>query len=204
MDTASEVDTARDNPTGSLLRRPGQALWFIPHTIVVYAIAKYVPIELSAWTRNTLLPLLQHPTSSGSFEFLFSNLLAFTFIPASLIGLINVRLRHKAAEFVWVVPALILIYKIVTFPASSVLQNQHGGAFHHYFGGGFLIPEFRDWRDFWSIVATNPDMTRGMDQLKFAAPFYVGIGYSLAALVSRHIKTTTRTAEDEEVKAVEN
>lgn len=198
MQTTNQLHTASDNPTGSPLHRAGQALWFIPHTALVYAIAKYLPIQLAAWIRNTLLPLLQHPTSAGSFEFLFSHLLAFTFIPASLVGLINVRLRHKAAAFVWIVPAFVLIYKIVTFPALSVLQSQQGAAFHHCFGGNFLIPEFRDWRDFWNIAETNPDMMRGMDQLQFTGPFYVSIGYSLAALVSRQIRITSEVSKSDE------
>jgi len=57
------------------------------------------------------------------------------------------------------------------------------------FWGRVLIPEYRDWHDFWSIVASNPDMTRGMAQLSFTAPFYAGIGYSLAAWIFPPHKT---------------
>src|SRR5208337_1722827 len=139
-----------------------QVLWFLLHVAAVYAIVELCAPWLAGWTRGTLLPLLRHPTSSGSFEFLFSHIFAFSFIAAFLSGLTNARFRHKAAQFVWLVPAVILAYKFATFPAPSVFQSQFSAAFHHYFGSGFLIPEFRNWRDFWSIVGSNSDMTRGM------------------------------------------
>jgi hypothetical protein len=123
------------------------------------------------------------PTSSGSLEFLFSRIIVFSFIPAFLAGLMNARFKQRVAQFVWLVPALILGYKFATFPASSVLQSQFSAAFHQYFGGGFLIPEFRDWSDFWSVAGSNPDMARGMAQLDTSAPFYAGVGYSVAAWI---------------------
>jgi hypothetical protein len=131
-------------------------LRFLSHLAAVYAIVNFCTARLSGWTRGEVLPLLQHPTSSGSFEFLFSHIVAFSFIPAFLAGLANARFKHQVAQFVWLVPALILAYKFATFPAPSVLQNQMSAAFHQYFGGGFLIPEFRDWHEFWSIVGSNP------------------------------------------------
>jgi hypothetical protein len=138
---------------------------------------------------------LQHPSSSGRFEFLFSHILALSFIPAFLSGLINVRYRHKAAQFVWLVPAAILAYKFATFPAPSVMQSQFPAAFHQYFGGGFLVPEFKNWQDLFSIAGSNNDMTRGMAQLSFTAPFYAGVGYSAAAWIGRHIELRRRVAE---------
>ena len=160
-----------------------QILWFLVHLAAVYAIVKFCTPWLAGWTRGTLLPLLQHPTSSGSFEFFFSHIFAFSFIPAFLAGLLNARFKHLAAQFVWVVPTVILAYKFATFPAQSVLQSQFSAAFHQFFGGDFLIPEFKDWRDFWSIVGSNPDMMRGMTQMDYTAPFYAGVGYSIAASV---------------------
>ncbi len=88
--------------------------------------------------------ILQHPTSSGRFEFLFSHILAFSFIPTFLFGMINAKFKHKAAQFVWFVPAAILAYEFATFPTTSVFQSHFPAAFHQYFGGGFLIPEYHD------------------------------------------------------------
>lgn len=97
----------------------------------------------------------------------------------------NARFRHIAAEFVWLVPAGILTYKIATYPVVSVLDSySYSAAFHHYFAGGFQIPEYRDWQELWSIAAL-PDVIRGTAQLEFTAPFYAGIGYSAAAWIAR-------------------
>jgi hypothetical protein len=79
----------------------------------------------------------------------------------------------------------------MTFPAVSVLvQSKLPAAFHQYFGGGFVISEFHDWKEFWSIVGSNPDMTRGMTQMQYTAPFYAGIAYSVAAWVGRRTNLT--------------
>ena len=172
-----------------------QTLWFFPHLAAVYAIVKIITPWIGGWTRSTLLPLLQYPTSSGSFEFLFSHILAFSFIPGCLAGLVNARFKHKAAQFVWLVPTLVLAYEIVTFSDVSIFQSQIRAALHYYFGGGFLIPEFWNWHEFWSIVGSNADATRGMAQLRFTAPFYAGVGYSLASWIGRRTELSRRIAE---------
>jgi glucan phosphoethanolaminetransferase (alkaline phosphatase superfamily) len=170
-------------------------LWFVLHMAAVYAMVNFCTVPLAAWTAGTLLPLLQHPTSSGSFQFLYSHILAFSFTPAFLAGLTNARFKHKVAQFVWFVPAVILAYKFVTFPAPSVWQSQFSGAFHQYFAGAFSIREFRNWDDFWSIVRSNPDMMRGLAQQTFTAPFYAGVGYSVAAWIGRRSDLNRKVAE---------
>ena len=172
-----------------------QVLWFLLHVAAVYAITNFCTPWLAGWTRGTLLPLVQHPTSSSSFEFLFSHLLAFSFVPAFAVGLINARFKHRVAQFVWLVPTIILAYKFLFFPAPSVFHGQFSAAFHQYFGGGFLIPEFRDWHEFWTIVGSNSDMTRGRAQLDFTAPFYAGIGYSVAAWIGRRANLNQKVSE---------
>jgi len=163
------------------------------HLAVVYAIAAFATPQLGAWTKNTLLPFLQRPTSSGSLQFLFSHVFALSFIPGFLAGLANARFKHKVAQYVWLAPAIILAYKIFTFPAPaqsvfaswfSLHQQQLSSAFQQYFGGGFVIREHSDYSDFWSIWRSNPDMARGMGQLRFTAPFYAAVGYCLAACIA--------------------
>ena len=172
-----------------------QTLWFLLHLISVYVLVKFVTPWLAGWTRGTLLPLFERPTQSSSFEFLFSHLLAFSFLPAFLCGLINAKFKQKVAQFVWLVPTLILAYKFVTFPAPSVLQSQLAAAFHQYFGSEFVIGEFRNWNELFEIASTNSDMTRGMTQLQFTAPFYAGVGYSLAAWIGRRTDMSRKLSE---------
>lgn len=173
-----------------------QIVWFLLHVAAVYAIVNFSTAWLAGWTRGRLLPFLQiRTTSSSQFEFLFSHLLMFSFVPAFLAGLINSRFKHRVAQFVWLVPTAILAYKLATFSAPSVFQSQLSAAFHQYFGGGFLIGEFRNWHDFWSIMGSNSDMTRGMAQMTFTAPFYAGVGYSVAAWIGRRTELHRKVSE---------
>jgi hypothetical protein len=163
-----------------------QPVWFVAHVSVVYIIVNSITPWLAGWTRQTLLPLLQvASTSSSHFEFLFSHLFAFSFIPGFVAGFNNLKFKHRVAEYVWVVPAAVLAYKLATFSVStSVLSSNSSSAFHQYFGGDFFVPEYRNWQEFWNIVRSNPDMTRGMAQTQFTAPFYAGLGYCLSAWIS--------------------
>lgn len=172
-----------------------QILWFLLHLAVVYIIVHFFTASLAGWTRGTVLPLLHLPTSSSPFEFLYSHILALSFVPAFFAGLINARFKHKAAQFVWLVPTVILAYKFATFPAPSVFQSQFTAAFHQYFGGGFVIGEFRDWREFWNIVESNSDMMRGMAQMRYTAPVYAGVAYSVAAWIGRRVELSQRVAD---------
>jgi hypothetical protein len=194
MEDAAEENVPSQERTVRQTKGGWQILWFLFHLAAVYATVKFCTPWLAGWTRGTLLPLLQLPASSGRFEFLFSHVFAFSFIPAFLLGMINAKFKHKAAQFVWVVPAAILAYKFSTFPAPSVWQSQFPAAFRQYFGGGFLVPEYGNWDEFWSIAASY-DVTRGMVQLKFTAPFYAGIGYSLAAWIGRRTDLNRKIAE---------
>lgn len=170
-------------------------VWFFLHLAMVYAIVNFCTPWLAGWTRGRLLPLLQRRTpSSSQFEFLSSHLLAFSFVPAFLTALVNARFKHRVAQFVWLVPTAILAYKFATFPAPSVLQNQLSAAFHQYFGGGFLIGEFRSWDDLRSLYS-NPDMTRCMAQFFYTAPFYAGVGYSVGAWIGCRTELHRKIAE---------
>jgi hypothetical protein len=169
-----------------------QLVRFLLHLAAIYTIAAFCTPRLAAWTRTSLLPLLKRPTSSSSFQFLFSHIFEFSFIPAVIAGLTNIKFKHKTAQYVWIVPAIVLAYEFFTFPqptrsvldsAASTFPN-FSSAFHEYFGCGFLIGDYRDWGEFWRTVTSNPDMVRGMTQLNVTAPSYAGVGYSLAAWIA--------------------
>ena len=180
-----------------------QIVRFLLHLSVIYVIASSCPPRLAGWTRTSLLPLLEVPTSSSSFQFCFSHTFEFTFIPGLIAGLANARFKHKAAQYVWLVPTIVLAYKFVTFPmpARSVLESassvfpKFSAAFHQYFARDFLIGEFRDWGDFWRMVSSNPDMMRGMTQLSVTAPFYASVGYCLAAWIALRFQVHQKLVE---------
>ena len=193
-DATEELILAQARPA----RRMGvgwQIFWFLFHPAVAYAIENVCTPLLARGTRDTLLPLLPHPSSSGRFEYLYSHLFVFSFIPGFVAGLGNARFLHKAAQFAWLLPAMIPAYKSAMFPSPSVFQGQLSAAVHQYLGGGFTIPDFRNWHEFLSIARSNSDMARGRAQKNFTAPVYAGIGYSLAAWIGLGTEPNRKIAE---------
>jgi hypothetical protein len=178
-----------------------QILWFLLDLASVYVLVGLSVPWLAGWTRNILLLILQHPTRSGRFQFLFSHILELSFIPAFVLGLINARFRRKAAQFVWLIPAAILAYKFVTFPSPSVFQSRFAAVFHQYFGRGFVIPEFRSWQELYSIATSDSDMIRGMAQLRFTGPFYAGVAYSVAAWIGCRTRPNRKLAKGNDSNA---
>ncbi len=168
---------------------PWQVLWFVVHLILIYLAVTLITPRLGYLTRQILLGLFPHQVTATRFEFMFSHLLIFSLIPTFVAGLLMSRWNEKAAMFVWLLPAAILAIKLLSFPRAtgSVFGPQPSHwrhVFHYYFGGGFVVPDFHDWQEFWSDVLTTPDYARGMAQMTYSSPFYAGAAYSLAAFVA--------------------
>jgi hypothetical protein len=202
MDTAAK--TAQETSSLSTKSHAWKFVWFVAHLAVVYLVVNWVTSWLAGWFQGFLLPALVWPKSESQFQFLFSHVFAFSFVPAFLISLANVRFKQNVVAYVWLVPTMILSYKLLTFTTPSVLQNHASSAFHQYFGGGFSIPEYRNWQEFWSITASSADMERGLAQMRFTAPFYAGLAYSIGGLIGARIdlrqKVATKVGEWEDAK----
>jgi len=163
------------------------ATYFVLHLAAVYLVVEFVTPSLTGRFHHWLLPILRMPSTDGDFQFGFTHLLAFSSVPAFLLGLINAQYRHKGALLVWTVPVIVLGYKFATFP-TSLFQPHFQAAFHHYFGGNFLIPEYHSYRELFEIAGANPDMQRGMDQHQITAPAYAGMAYSFAAWIGIRVR----------------
>lgn len=60
-------------------------------------------------------------------------------------------------------------------------------AFHCYFGGQFIIPEYSSYSDLQRNMLGNlREVLRGTSQLRITVPAYVGVAYILGALFSLH------------------
>lgn len=171
-------------PEPSSTSNTRQVVRLFLHVAALYITVTICSPWLAGITYNVVMPGLGISRTGSSFQFLFSHLFAFSFIPAFIVGFINARYRHVVALFVWTVPAAVLAYKFATFP-TSVFESRFGAALHHYFGGNFFIPEFHDYRDLFRHIVPSVDARRGMDQLQFTAPVYGGIAYSLGAWLSK-------------------
>jgi hypothetical protein len=175
-----------DTPRAAAWNHPAiwNALGFALHLAVVYLIAEFCVAWLGGFVFGRLLPLLGTPSSDSSFGFLFSHLLILSSVCGLVGGIVTAKYRHRVALYVWIVPVAILIYKFVTFP-STLFENHFAAAFHHYFDGGFSIPEFHNYRDLFQNF--NSDSARGLDQLQTAAPAYVAIAYGLATWIGMRL-----------------
>lgn len=159
---------------------------FASHLVAVYFSVKMCTPWLAGRVYDWVLPLFHHLSDGGRLQFLFSHLFVFSFAPAFAAGIINYKYRHKSASFVWIVPTAVLAYQFLTF-SRSVLENQTAAAYHQYFAGGFIVPEYRDYRDAFALAAKNRDMVRGIEQLRFTAPCYAGIAYSISSFLSTRL-----------------
>src|SRR5215475_3465856 len=160
MHESTEIEVLPQDTPSSKSAVGWQIFWFVVHVAGVYAVVKFVTPLVAGWTHSILLFLDR--STPGSFQFFFSHILLFSFFPAFTFGLINSRWKQRVAEFVWLFPAGILTYQCLTFavPSSSVLvsQSRFPAVFHQFFAGGFAIPEFHDWTEFWQIVRSSyPD-----------------------------------------------
>jgi hypothetical protein len=160
-----------------------QAIRYALHLAAIYLIVHTTTMWLAGRVYEWVLPLVEHhrPTMS-SLQFAFSHLFLFSFLPAMLIAFIySLWFPHRVALFVWIVPVVILAYKIVVFPAST-LEDHWAAAFHQYFGGEFIIGEFHNYQELFQLYGSS-DVARGMQQLNFTAPVYAAVGYGLGAWV---------------------
>jgi hypothetical protein len=157
---------------------------FLLHLGIVYLLAKFTVPWLTGVTHNVLLPLLRLPSRQGRIEFAFNHLALFSVICGAVSGFVAATYKHRAAQVVWIVPAVILAYKFMTFPA-SVFESHFDVAFHHYIARGFLIAEAHNYEELFG--GWNSDFERGLDQLKFTAPVYVSIAYGCATWVGTRL-----------------
>jgi hypothetical protein len=155
----------------------GIALQFLLHLAIIYLLAKFVVAWIAGIIYNVILPHIGTPSSDSRFGFAFNHILLCSVLCGVLSGVLLARYNHGAACFVWIVPAGILAYKFATFQ-SGVFEDHFAVAFHHYFAGGFLVPEFHSYRQMFQ--GWNSELARGIDQLLFTAPVYVGIAYGAA------------------------
>ena len=81
------------------------AIWQgILHLTIVYFIARFCTPWLLDRTYYTILPILLRRPSPVSFQFFFSHLFAFSFVPGIIGGFLIARfLKNGIIRFVWAV-----------------------------------------------------------------------------------------------------
>lgn len=186
--TTEDEEAVADSPKAASTIR--QIVRYGLHLAAVYVIVNTTTMWLAGRVHEAVLPLIQqHPPVVSSFQFAFSHLFLFSFVPAILIAFVYSQwYPHRVALFVWIVPVAILVYKIIAFPTTA-FQDHWATALHEYFGGGFMISEFHSYQELWQLYA-NPDAPRGMQQLHFTAPVYASIGYSIGTWLGMYCRAS--------------
>ena len=130
-----------------------------------------------------ILPLFRISPSMPRADYWLQHLELVSIIPALLFGALVARYFGRLASWAWVVPTIILSYKLLTFtnPNVSVLASADPWSrFSYYFVIQPHMPTFS------SIGLIGSDPIRVAEQLNVTVPFYSGIAYSIGALLTKH------------------
>ena len=167
-----------------------QAAWYALHMTALYFSVRVCTPWIAGRVHDWILPFLVQSQKEGRLQFLVSHLFAFSFIPAFCAGLMNLKYRSAVAAWVWIPPALVLLYQFWIFPTST-LQNRFAAGYHQFFSADFNLPEYQGYREM--FAGLTPDILRAVEQLRFTAPFFAGIGYSMAGFLSmRYVRSSGR------------
>ncbi len=103
-----------------------------------------------------------------------------TIVPAILAGYINVRRPTSPATWSWLVPALVLGYKLLRHlsdTSSVFVHTSVAAGLAYFFGIERVMPTLAN--------PTAGDPRRVLMQMVVTAPFYAGLAYSLGAFCSK-------------------
>jgi len=138
------------------------------------------PWLLSRWF-VWILPIagIGNGTSTGN-DYLRHFELA-SIVPAFALGYVLSLYFPRLAIWAWVVPTVILLYKLLTFSdaSASVLFSNPWSRFSYFFVIERSMPVFAP--GFGGV-----DPVRVAQQMVVVAPFYAGLAYSIGALAEKH------------------
>jgi hypothetical protein len=181
---------------------------FVLHTIVVYIFALQIsPMLVGRWFA-WIVPLLDIPTTTSSRNWYLQHLEVTTIVPAMAAGYtsfarflpatfgrrVGSRRSNSADTWAWVIPALVLFYKMLHYRGhSSVMASMS------------VIEYFFDTPDLRFMQSNLPgDPVRIWAQVSISAPFCAGVAYSFAALAGkRNLLSELFTFESSEERPIE-
>jgi len=140
-------------------------------------------IHLGPWLLSRwfvwVLPLIGISSITPRADYWLQHLELVSVIPALVAGFVVSRYFEELSSWAWVVPTIILAYKLLTFTdahASVLASADPWSPFSYYFVIQQHMPTFSD---FWYGVS---DPARVTEQMIVTVPFYSGVAYSVGAL----------------------
>jgi hypothetical protein len=135
-----------------------------------------------------ILPLFRISPAMPRADYWLQNLELVSIIPALVFCALMARYLEKLASWAWIVPTIILSYRLLTFTdanASVLASADSWSRFSYYFVIQQHMPTFS------LSFGLSGDPIRAAQQLDVTVPFYSGIAYSVGALFTKH-KTIDR------------
>jgi len=139
-------------------------------------------IHLGPWLLSRwfvwILPLVGM-SSAPSADYWLQHLELVSIVPAFAVGFVVSRNVEKLATWAWILPTMILSYKLLTFtdPHASVLASDPWSRFSYYFVIERYMPTLYNLR--------GSDPIRVAAQMTVVVPFYSGVAYSIGALLKK-------------------
>jgi hypothetical protein len=102
-------------------------------------------------------------------------------VPAFVVGYLLSRHFGRLATYAWILPTIILAYKLLTFvePQVSVFTPHSSTRFEYFFVTQRTMPTFTP--GFGGV-----DPIRVVQQMFVVAPFYAGLAYTAGAITAAH------------------
>jgi len=182
---------AEQEEVDALARRSGLA-WPVGAAIGPFALhtaaATICGIHLGPWLLSRwyawILPLTGRSSHIPTGNDHLQNFELVSIFPAILVGYLLSRRFGRFAAYAWMLPTVVLVYKLLTFtePHVSVLASSSPMTRFEYF---FVIQRkmFTFTPGFGGV-----DPIRIAQQMSVVAPFYAGLAYSVGALAGkRHL-----------------
>ncbi|MFZ1142066.1 MAG: hypothetical protein WAN76_23035 [Candidatus Sulfotelmatobacter sp.] len=179
---------AQDQEGEDLAHRSGLAWpresWIGPFAFHTTA-AAVCGIHLGPWLLSRwyvwILPLAGMSSHTPTGDDYLQHFELASIVPAFVVGYILSQRFRRLATYAWILPALLLTYKLLTFtePYASILAPHSSTRFSYFFVIQRSAPTFTH-----GFVAG--DLIRVVQQMVVVAPFYAGLAYSIGALAARH------------------
>lgn len=153
---------------------------FALHSTAAALCATYLNLSVTGVFVRRVLPLTGSPAPAYAADFYLQHFELANLIPAFVLGyLISIKFP-KLGSFAWVLPTVVICYKLATFvdPNVSVLTGGHPWQrFSYYFVIQELMPSFNNLR--------GSDPLRVVEQITVVASFYSSIAYSAGAFAMK-------------------
>lgn len=165
--------------------------FFLLNTLLVY-MCVYVSRLLVGRYFLVVAAALDVPQRGSPWDWYLRHLEWLTIIPALVAGYIDVArflpatVGKRIGEWrsgststcVWVLPTVLLLYKMLRVAFSSALSGTSMSAFRYLFDIQKVMPTFAN------PLASDP--VRVLAQMYVTAPFYAGVAFSVGALLWKH------------------